>query len=108
MRKSMPDVVNEELAEGDDDVYLDPDIDERSTQDDLSTGDMESLDGLSSIAEISVEENWTGIGTPAANKKRKNEIDTRTRKRKKRGTLPAFASYEDYARMIEGAPEDNL
>jgi ribosome biogenesis protein MAK21 len=127
MQKSMPDIVSEGLADGDaDDPAID---DQQSNKDDPGT---ESLDGLSSIAEGSgdddllpfrglieydgsdtseekeEEESWLGVGTPAANKKRTNEVDTRPRKRKKRETLTAFASYEDYARMIEDAPEDNI
>ena len=33
--------------------------------------------------------------------------DGRTRKKKLRA-LPTFASYEDYARMIEDGPEENI
>ena len=33
--------------------------------------------------------------------------DVRTRKKKLRA-LPTFASYEDYARMIEDGPEENI
>jgi len=52
------------------------------------------------------EEEWGGI-TQAGDKKRKRE-DSSNQKRKKLRSLPTFASYEDYAKMIEDGPEDDI
>ncbi|OSX62863.1 hypothetical protein POSPLADRAFT_1065929 [Postia placenta MAD-698-R-SB12] len=55
---------------------------------------------------------WSGFGAEgdAQSKKgkRKREQDGAKDRRKKLKSLPTFASYEDYARMIEDGPEDNL
>ncbi|KAG6831476.1 hypothetical protein H0H92_010385 [Tricholoma furcatifolium] len=48
---------------------------------------------------------WGGIGD--GNKKRKRD-ETLSGKRKKIKALPTFASYEDYAKMIEEGPEDDI
>ncbi|KAF9236785.1 ribosome biogenesis protein [Melanogaster broomeanus] len=47
---------------------------------------------------------WGGLG---GGDKRKRK-DTSQGKRKKRKNLPTFASYEDYAKMIEDGPEDDI
>jgi len=46
-------------------------------------------------------------GGKARKRKAHGDEDERTRKKKLRA-LPTFASYEDYARMIEDGPEENL
>ncbi|OAX41808.1 CBF-domain-containing protein [Rhizopogon vinicolor AM-OR11-026] len=51
------------------------------------------------------EESWNGFGST---KKRKQETESKREKRKKLRSLPTFASYEDYARMIEDGPEDDI
>lgn len=53
----------------------------------------------------SEEEEWGGIG--GEDKKRKRE-DGEGNKRKKLRSLPTFASYEDYASMIDREEEDDL
>jgi ribosome biogenesis protein MAK21 len=53
------------------------------------------------------EEEWQGIDEGAASKKRKRK-DEKASKRKKPRSLPTFASYEDYAKMIEEGPEDDI
>jgi ribosome biogenesis protein MAK21 len=55
------------------------------------------------------EEEWGGIymGKDQKGKKRKRD-DTSREKWKKLRSLPTFASYEDYAKMIEDGPEDDL
>ena len=63
-------------------------------------------DGTGSEAEGAAEE-WGGIGE-GVSKKRKRNSDEDKKKRKKIRSLPTFASYEDYAKMIEDAPEDNI
>ncbi|KAG6916630.1 hypothetical protein DXG01_006126 [Tephrocybe rancida] len=54
-----------------------------------------------------VEEEWGGIEGGNEGKKRKRE-ETSREKRKKLKSLPTFASYDDYARMIEDGPEDDI
>lgn len=55
------------------------------------------------------EEEWGGIEkSPDSHiKKRKRESEQAGR-RKKLKSLPTFASYEDYAKMIEEGPEDDI
>ena len=59
------------------------------------------------------DEEWSGFGDAAddANtKKRKRGAakDDGKQKKKKLRSLPTFASYEDYAKMIEEGPEDDV
>lgn len=51
------------------------------------------------------EDDWSGIGSRP---KRKRSEESNSRKRKKLRSLPTFASYEDYAKMIEEGPEDDI
>jgi ribosome biogenesis protein MAK21 len=46
-------------------------------------------------------------GGKTRKRKGRGDEDERTRKKKLRA-LPTFASYEDYARMIEDGPEENI
>ena len=46
-------------------------------------------------------------GGKTRKRKGRGDGDERTRKKKLR-SLPTFASYEDYARMIEDGPEENI
>lgn len=52
------------------------------------------------------DEEWGGISS-GNDKKRKREEDKRG-KRKKLRSLPTFASYEDYAKLIEEGLEDDI
>ncbi|KAJ7491216.1 CBF/Mak21 family-domain-containing protein [Mycena latifolia] len=52
------------------------------------------------------EEEWGGI-SEGGDKKRKRE-DSSNQRRKKLRSLPTFASYEDYAKLIEDGPEDDV
>lgn len=54
------------------------------------------------------EDEWGGIGADQPAKKRKRPEEDAKKGKKKLRSLPTFASYEDYARMIEDGPEDNL
>lgn len=65
------------------------------------------------------EEEWAGFGDGASavagGGKRKRTAEGEGEgegkgksQRKKRRSLPTFASYEDYAKMIEDGPEDNV
>jgi len=53
---------------------------------------------------------WGGISVSGecGNKKRKWIETEKGGKRKKLRSLPTFASYEDYAEMIEDGPEDDI
>ncbi|KAL6303673.1 CBF/Mak21 family-domain-containing protein, partial [Sparassis latifolia] len=52
------------------------------------------------------EEEWAGIGAPSAKKRKRDERGGVSARRKRLRALPTFASYDEYARMIEDAPED--
>jgi len=56
---------------------------------------------------VDEDEEWGGISADSSSKKRKRE-ETSGAKRKKLRSLPTFASYEDYAKMIEDGPEDDI
>lgn len=83
------------LAEGSDD-------DDLVAVDDVPNGVIE-YDGSDAETEQSDEE-WGGI-SGGDKRKRKGESQA---KRKKRKTLPTFATYEEYAKMIEEGPEDEI
>lgn len=126
MKASMP------KAEGDNDLMEDSDIDEDDLpsdfdadeddddepddSDDLSLAegsdndDLISLDGdmpggLIEYDGPDEEEEWGGIDSGNGKRKRTQESKG---KRKKFKSLPTFASYEDYAKMIEDGPEDDI
>lgn len=84
---------------------------EASDAEDLIPLDEDAPDGLieydGSDAEEDDEE-WGGIGGGAASKKRKRGGEEDRKKRKKLRSLPTFASYEDYAKLIEDGPEDDI
>ncbi|KAH7886731.1 ribosome biogenesis protein [Phlebopus sp. FC_14] len=128
MKATMPSEAGEELLEDSDDVPSD--LDASSDQDDEGESVSESeysprislaegsdnddlvavddipgglLDYDGSDAEDGGEE-WGGFGD--GEKRKRGDKDEG--KRKKRKALPTFASYEDYAKMIEGAPEDDI
>ncbi|KAF8431689.1 CBF/Mak21 family-domain-containing protein [Boletus edulis BED1] len=82
------------FAEGSDD-------DDLVVVDDIPNGLIE-YDG--SDAETEQDREWGGI---SGGDKRKWNDKSQTG-RKKRKTLPTFASYEEYARMIEDGPEDDV
>ncbi|THH16047.1 hypothetical protein EW146_g4548 [Bondarzewia mesenterica] len=55
------------------------------------------------------EEEWAGFENGAGGKRKRGYKDKGMKnKRKKIRSLPTFASYEDYAKMIEDGPEDNV
>ncbi|KAH9946569.1 CBF-domain-containing protein [Amylocystis lapponica] len=88
---------------------------EASDADDLLSLDAEVPMGLIEYdgsdrpdVEQDEEEEWGGIsGTDSKPKKRKRGEDGKERRKRLRA-LPTFASYEDYAKMIEDGPEDNV
>ncbi|KAJ7722294.1 CBF/Mak21 family-domain-containing protein [Mycena maculata] len=67
-------------------------------------------DGSGDEGEGEEEEEWGGIrgeGDKNKNGKRKRE-ESSGQRRKKLRSLPTFASYEEYAKMIEDGPEDDI
>lgn len=55
------------------------------------------------------EGEWPGIvKNKTGKRKRKREETSNVARRKRLRSLPTFASYEDYAKMIDEAPEDNI
>ena len=91
----------------DDDESSPPDVDNLL---DLAEASVDLIEY--DVADDSVAEEWTGLGgVDVTNNKRKRSRggnDGAPPRRKKSRSLPTFASYEDYARMIEDGPEDNL
>ena len=63
-------------------------------------------DGPDSEAEPNDE--WEGFGGGDDKKRKRDGEDDRKSKKKKLRSLPTFASYEDYAKLIEDGPEDNI
>lgn len=107
-------------ADEDDEIAFDDDSELAPSEDGLSlveASDDEDLvsldqgvdipDGLieydGSDASDAEEEEWGGIGN--TKRKRKDEMGGQKKKLK---SLPTFATYEDYAKMIEDGPEDDL
>jgi len=66
--------------------------------------DVLAYDG--SLSESEDEGEWGGIQSKT--RKRKRGDDKETDLKKKRRSLPTFVSYEDYAKMIEDGPENNI
>ncbi|KAJ7168329.1 CBF/Mak21 family-domain-containing protein [Mycena crocata] len=122
MQASMPRAAgDEDLMEESDELPSDIDEDDEDSEIDdddalsLVEGsdneDLVPLDGLidydGSDGEAGgEEEEWGGI-SEGGDKKRKRE-DNSSQRRKKLRSLPTFASYEDYAKMIEDGPEDDI
>ncbi|KAK7687630.1 hypothetical protein QCA50_008844 [Cerrena zonata] len=101
----------DEDEERDDDDALS--LAEDSDAEDLLSLDADVPEGLveydgsdvGSEDEAPQEEEWGGID---GGKKRKRGDDDSKSKKKKLRSLPTFASYEDYAKLIEDEPEDNI
>lgn len=87
------------LAEGsDNDDLLDLDDDLPAGLIDYSGSDAGSAAGGDEISN----------GFEGGQKRKRNEENKDRGKRKKLRSLPTFASYEDYAKMIEEGPEDDI
>lgn len=83
---------------------------EASDNEDLLPLDGDIPDGLIDFDGPNSESDgeWAGIGGSSDTKKRKRGDGDDKKRRKKLRSLPTFASYEDYAKMIEEGPEDNI
>ncbi|KAJ3983091.1 CBF/Mak21 family-domain-containing protein [Lentinula detonsa] len=85
---------------------------EGSDNDDLISLNGDIPDGLieydGSDADVDDAEEWGGIGLDSEKSKKRKRNDEDRKRRKKLKSLPTFATYEDYAKMIEDGPEDNI
>ncbi|KAF8191466.1 CBF/Mak21 family-domain-containing protein [Mycena galopus ATCC 62051] len=129
MQASMPRAAgDEDLMEESDELPSDLDEDEDASDDDEDDDALSLVEGSDNddlvpldadfpglidydgsdgeAAEEDEDEEWGGI-SQGGDKKRKRE-DSSNQKRKKLRSLPTFASYEDYAKMIEDGPEDDI
>lgn len=95
----------DEGEEEDDDLELA----EASDNDDLLSLDADVPGGLIEFdgSGEESESEWRGIESEEAGKKRKRRDEWKERRKKLR-SLPTFASYDEYAKMIEDAPEDDI
>lgn len=131
MKASMPDLgIDDDPAEDSDEIPsgLDDEQDSDEVDDDLSLAEGSDADDLIPLdeafasgltqydgSEASDEDNedegyeeWGGLGgSSTAKGKRKREGEKQSMRKKLR-SLPTFASYEDYAKMIEDGPEDDV
>ncbi|KAG2366005.1 CBF/Mak21 family-domain-containing protein [Suillus spraguei] len=98
---------NEDAGSGDDFSMVEASDNEDLLGLDEVPRDLVECDGISISDEDGGdgEEQWDGFGST---KKRKQENESKREKRKKLRSLPTFASYEDYAKMIEDGPEDDI
>ncbi|KAI0683975.1 CBF/Mak21 family-domain-containing protein [Cytidiella melzeri] len=101
---------NDEAGKGDDDDALS--LVEESDNDDLLPLDAEIPNGLIDFeghaSDEEPEEEWGGIGGTSQKKRKRAGDESEKKRSKKLRSLPTFASYEDYAKMIEDGPEDNI
>lgn len=98
-----------EASDNEDLISLDGDLPHGLIEYDGSDVDAEDIDGDDDdddATTLEKDEEWGGISSET-NKKRKRE-DVKTVKRKKLRSLPTFASYEDYAKLIEEGLEDDI
>ena len=127
MKATLPSADEDADLLDDDEMESDPDDDEQDSsrlgskeddETDLAEGsddeDLISQDGLieydgPSVSDEDREDEWAGVDDAEFGKKRKRMDDTDSRRsaRKKLKSLPAFASYEDYAAMIEADGDDS-
>lgn len=72
------------------------------------------FDGSDADSDVEEDLKWGGIddantkSNKGADKKRKRKEESSGARRKRLRALPTFASYEDYAKMIEDGPEDEI
>lgn len=114
---SDPDAAGHSIVEGEEAAEIDPD--ENESGDDISLAEGSDDDDLVAVDDIpnglieydgsdaeteQDDEEWGGISS-GDKRKRKDKSQGR---RKKRKSLPTFATYEEYARMIEDGPEDEI
>lgn len=104
-------------SEAEEDEEMGADDDELSLVEGSDNEDLISLDGdipgglieyHGSDAEED-EEEWEGINSEeGCGSKKRKRVEIKSERRKKLRSLPTFASYEDYAKIIEDGPDDVL
>ncbi|KAH7869910.1 CBF/Mak21 family-domain-containing protein [Lentinula edodes] len=97
----------------DEDVEEDSDnelslVEGSDNEDLISLNDDGLIEYDGSDAEVGDAEEWDGIGIDSAKSNKRKRNDEEKKRRKKLKSLPTFASYEDYAKMIEDGPEDDI
>jgi ribosome biogenesis protein MAK21 len=97
-------------SDEDEDAHSDVALAEGSDNDDLVDLDEDLPEGLldydGSDSEKTEEEEWTGL---FGGQKRKRGDEKKVQSgRKKLRSLPTFASYDDYAKIIDEGPEDDI
>jgi len=92
-----------------------PSLVKASDNEDLISLDGEVPEGLIeydgsdvSDGEAVEEREWGGISGSAGNAIKRKSEESKGGKRKKLRSLPTFASYDDYAKLIEEGPEDDI
>jgi ribosome biogenesis protein MAK21 len=95
-----------EDSDNEDLISLDGDIPHGLIEYDGSDADDTGGDDDDDVPTLAKDEEWGGISN-GDDKKRKRENDN-TVNRKKLRSLPTFASYEDYAKLIEEGLEDDI
>lgn len=86
---------------------------EGSDNEDLISLDGDVPDGLIDYDGSDADDNeddgeWQGVGGGEEKSNKRKRTDEDKKRRKKLKSLPTFASYEDYAKMIEDGPEDDI
>ncbi|KAF5331903.1 hypothetical protein D9611_008891 [Ephemerocybe angulata] len=85
---------------------------EGSDNEDLISLDGDMPEGLiaydEEAEEEEEEEEWGGVDGGAGQKRKRAEREEKKESRKKLRALPTFASYEDYAKLIDASPEDDI
>jgi ribosome biogenesis protein MAK21 len=82
-------------------------------EDDLIESDADAPDGLLHFSsEDASEEEWGGINSTVLGKRKatdhKGDKRGHSKKKRKLKDLPLFASMEDYQKLIDAEPEDNI
>lgn len=97
-----------EASDNEDLISLDGDLPHGLIEYDGSDADADNPDGDGDddAATLAKDQEWGGISS-RNDKKRKRE-DDKTGKRQKLRSLPTFANYEDYAKLIEEGLEDDI
>ena len=75
---------------------------------DVPRGLIECDDPDASVGEIVEEKEWGVISGSVGNAEKRKSEESMRGKRKKLRSLPTLASYEDYVKLIEEGPEDDI
>ncbi|KAJ7063556.1 CBF/Mak21 family-domain-containing protein [Mycena amicta] len=123
MKASMPATEGDDILMEDTDDDVPSDLDEEDADDsgfslaeDSENDDLVALDGdfagglldYDGSDDEAENEEWGGIEADSANKRKRDDSSEHRQARKKLRSLPTFASYEDYAKMIDDAPEEDI